>query len=82
MLEQTSSQRWSRVALPLVLLGISSTLAIARTITNALRDANLLRVSVAVVFGVATLALVIGVVRSPDLRRPRVLISGAVVALA
>jgi hypothetical protein len=70
------------VALPLVLLGISSTLAIARTITNALRDANLLRVSVAVVFRVATLALVIGVVRSPDLRRPRVLISGAVVALA
>ncbi len=65
MLEQTSSQRWSRVALPLVLLGISSTLAIARTITNALRDANLLRVSVAVVFGVATLALVSASTRWP-----------------
>ena len=82
MPEQTSSQRWSRVALPLVLLGIYSTLAVARTITNALRDANLLRVSVGVVFGLVTVALAIGVVRSPELRRPRVLFSAAVVALA
>ncbi len=82
MPEQTSSQRWSRVALPLVLLGLYSTLAFARTISNALRDANLLRVSVGVVFGVVTLSLLIAVLRSHELRRPRVLIVAAFVALA
>lgn len=82
MPEQPTSQRISRVALPVVLLGIYSTLAVARTITNALRDANLLRVSVGVVFGLVTIVLVLGVVRSPALRSPRVLISAAVVALA
>lgn len=82
MPEPTSTQRWSRVALPVVLLGIYSTLAVARTITNALRDANLLRVSVGIVFGVVTLSLLIAVFRSPELRRPRVLIGIAFVALA
>lgn len=65
------TQRPARIALATLLLGIYSTLAVARRITNAIRDAGLLRASVATAFALAGLALVIFVVRNPALRRPR-----------
>jgi hypothetical protein len=67
--------RAARIAVALLLVGIYSTLAVARRISNALRDANLLRVSVAVAFAVSLIVLVVFVVRSPALRRPRVVLS-------
>jgi VanZ family protein len=74
--------RLARVALPVVLGLIYATLAGARVVTNALRDANLLRVSVAVCFG-ATAAFVLGAFwRARALRRPRVLVALVVVAAA
>ena len=67
--------RPARIAVALVLVGIYSTLAVARRISNALRDANLLRVSVAVAFALSLVVLVVFVIRSPSLRRPRVVLS-------
>lgn len=62
--------RLARLLLPVLLLGIYSTLSVARTVTLALREANLLRVSVATLFGVAGLVVVVLLIRHPPLRRP------------
>ena len=55
----TSGQRLPRALLVVLLLGIYSTLGVVRVVSNALRDANLLRVSVAVVFGLVLTALAV-----------------------
>lgn len=73
--------RLARLMLPLLLLGIYSTLSVARTVTLALREANLLRVSVATVFGVAALVVVALLVRHPMLRRPWPLLTLLAVAV-
>ncbi|MBL8924460.1 MAG: VanZ family protein [Myxococcaceae bacterium] len=73
-------QRFARVGLPLVLLLIYATLGVVRVVSNALRDANLLRVTVGLVFGLAALGLVVLFARNPALRRPRTF--GAAAALA
>jgi len=75
-----SEQRRARLALGLLLLGLYSTLGVVRTLSNALRDANLLRVSVALVFAAVAGLVVVALVRSPALRRPRVLLSSLAVA--
>jgi hypothetical protein len=67
--------RTARIALAALLLGIYSTLAIARDISNAIRDAGLLRLTIGAAFGVAALAIGILVARSPALRRPRTLLA-------
>ncbi|MBL8955944.1 MAG: VanZ family protein [Myxococcaceae bacterium] len=51
--------RAARIALPLYLLVIYSTLGVIRQVSNALRDANLLRVTVACMFAAAVVALVV-----------------------
>lgn len=80
MPSETPSQRAPRVALALLLVTLYSTLAVARSLTERLRAANLLRVSVALVFAAVVVALVSAVVRTPALRRPRVLGLGFVLA--
>lgn len=71
---------WARVLLAVLLVSIYSTLAVARVVSNALRDANLLRVTVAVVFGLVVTGLGVLLLRSPMLRRPRSLLSALGVA--
>jgi hypothetical protein len=71
--------RLARVALPVVLGLIYATLAGARVVTNALRDANLLRVSVALCFAATAVGVLVAFLRSPALRRPRVLAALGVV---
>jgi hypothetical protein len=75
-----TSPKVARVVLPVVLVGVYGTLAVARTITNALRDANLLRVSVVVCFVLVSTAVLVVVLRSPVLRRPRTLLALSAVA--
>jgi VanZ family protein len=61
----------ARVALPLLLGAIWSTLGVARTVTDHLRDANLLRLSVAALFlgaGAIASGLVLRDPRSRNLR--------------
>ncbi|MDX2014237.1 MAG: VanZ family protein [Myxococcaceae bacterium] len=74
--------RLARVALPLVLVAIYATLAGARVVTNALRDANLLRLSVAGCFVVTAVGVLAAFVRSPVLRRPRALLALGFIAAA
>jgi hypothetical protein len=78
----TKVTRLARVALPLVLVAIYATLAGARVVTNALRDANLLRVSVAACFALTAVGVLVAFVRSPVLRRPRTLVALGLVAAA
>lgn len=60
-----------RVALGALLLGIYGTLSVARTVTNALRDAGWLKRTVAIAFAFVAAAVVGAVWRVPALRRPR-----------
>ncbi|MFZ5440913.1 MAG: VanZ family protein [Myxococcota bacterium] len=65
------SPRAARFALAALLLSIYSTLGVVRGLTNALRDAGLLRLSVGVAFALAGLGVTVLVLRRPELRRPR-----------
>jgi hypothetical protein len=73
-------QRLARVLLPLVLLAIYATLGVVRVVSNALRDANLLRVTVAVLFGLVAVGLAAAFARTPRLRRPSSLLAALAVA--
>jgi hypothetical protein len=73
--------RTARLALGALLLGIYSTLYVARTISNALRDAGLLRAAVATAFAVAGIGVVTFVLRTPELRNARTLFAALGVAL-
>lgn len=66
--------RTARLALTLLLLGIYSTLYVARRITEAIREAGLLRAMVATAFGLAGLGVVTLLVRNPALRKPRTVV--------
>jgi cell shape-determining protein MreD len=68
------NQRTARTLLAVLLLGIYSTLYIARTITNFLRDSGVLRISVAVAFTLAGVAVIMMVLRNAELRKPRTLL--------
>ncbi len=63
----------ARAALAVVLLTFWASLGVARTVTNQLRDANLLRVTVAVLFGVAAAISLTLLLRDHRNRTPRVL---------
>ncbi len=63
----------ARIALAALLLSIWASLGVARTVTNALRDANLLRVTVAVLFGVAAAVSLVWILRDARNRSLRVL---------
>jgi phosphatidylserine synthase len=76
-----NSQRASRLALGALLLTLYSTLGVVRLVTNALRDANLLRVFVGLVFAAAACAVGVFVARSPSLRRPGTLAALGLTAL-
>ena len=64
-----------------LLLGIYSTLSVARQVSNALRDAGLLRVAVATAFVVAGLGVVAFLLRHRSLLGPRTLFATLGVAL-
>jgi VanZ family protein len=66
--------RSARLLLAALLLGIYSTLSVARTVTNAIRDAGLLRASVGTAFALASAAVLALLLRNPALRRPRALV--------
>ncbi len=76
------SPRTARVALALCLLAIYSTLGVVRTITNALRDAGLLRICVAVAFAVAATTALTLIFRNPGNRTRRMVTMLAGVAVA
>lgn len=61
------------MALPLYLLAIYATLGVVRDVTNALREAELLRVTVAALFGAAAICVLAVIALSKPLRSPRVL---------
>jgi hypothetical protein len=63
--------RTARLLLAALLLGIYSTLSMARTVTNAIREAGLLRASVATAFALAAAAVLALLLRNPALRQPR-----------
>lgn len=63
----------ARIALALLLLTIYSTLAVIRRVTNALRDAGQLKNVVGLAFGLAALAVIILLIRTPALRKPKTL---------
>lgn len=63
--------RLARGALAVLLLGIYSTLGAVRRITEPLREANLLRLTVGAVFLVVVGAVVVALVSSGAFRRPR-----------
>ena len=69
----SSSRLGARIALVLTLGGIYGTLGVARQVTNYLRDAGLLRLSVLAAFVLAGVAVVVFLARHPALRRPRAL---------
>lgn len=68
-------RRHARIALGSSLLAIYSTLAVARRIAETLREANLLRVSVAVAFVSAVATLLVVVRRTPSLRSRRAVLT-------
>jgi hypothetical protein len=61
----------ARIVLPLYLLVMYATLGVARTVTNFLRDAGWLRVTVAIAFTLAVAATLALLARGGLLRRPR-----------
>lgn len=73
--------RTARIVLSALLLGIYGTLSVARQVSNALRDAGLLRAAVATAFVVAGLAVIAFLVRHPLLRSPRTLFATLSVSL-
>ena len=66
-----SRQRLCRILLPLYLAAIYASLGSVRGITNWLRDNSLLRLTVAVLFGVAAVAIVAAFARTAALRNLR-----------
>ena len=74
--------RAARIALPAYLLVIYSTLGVIRGVSNALRDANLLRVTVACVFAASAVALVALLWRLGRLRHTRTWVTLALAAAA
>ncbi|MHB8878508.1 MAG: VanZ family protein [Myxococcaceae bacterium] len=72
----------ARVALPIFLAAIYSTLAVARVVSNYLRDANLLRLTVLASFVLAAVAVALVVVRTPALRGWKVGLAFALAACA
>lgn len=72
--------RAARVLLPIYLAGIYGTLSVVRVLTEALREAGLLRLSVAVAFGVAGAAVLFLLWRDRRSRVPRVWIAVALAA--
>jgi len=78
--------RAARIALPLYLLVIYSTLGVIRAVSNALRDAGMLRLTVACVFAAAAVGLAGVLWRAGLLSRPRtwltLLLAGAAYAAA
>jgi len=52
------SPRTARIALAVLLLTIYSTLAVIRRVTNALRDAGMLKLTVGVIFALTAVAVV------------------------
>lgn len=73
--------RFARISLAVLLVGIYGTLSVARRITETIREAGLLRASVATAFGLAALALILFLVRNPALRRPRTMLTTLAVGL-
>ena len=73
--------RTARIALGVLLLCIYSTLYVARTISNALRDAGYLRAAVAVAFVLSAIGVLVFVFRTPALRNPRTIFASVGVAL-
>ena len=73
--------RTARLTLAALLLGIYSTLYVARTITDSIREAGLLRAAVATAFGLAGLAVLTFLIRNPSLRRPRTFLVTCVIGL-
>jgi VanZ family protein len=63
--------RSARIALGALLLGIYSTLYVARRITETIREAGLLRAAVATAFALAGLAVIVFLARNPTFRTPR-----------
>ncbi|GMU63701.1 MAG: hypothetical protein AMXMBFR34_54640 [Myxococcaceae bacterium] len=81
MSDGVQSPRVARVALAVLLLSIYGTLAVARRLTDALRDAGMLKLTVGFGFALAGLAVVVTVWRVPELRRPRTLAALALSAV-
>ena len=73
--------RTARLALATLLLGIYSTLYVARRITETIREAGLLRAAVATAFSLAALAVIVFLARDKVLRGPRTLFATLGVAL-
>ena len=71
--------RTARITLTALLLGIYATLGIARQLTNTIREAGLLRASVATAFGLAAVMVGVLLVRSPALRRPGTLLAALMI---
>lgn len=72
----------ARIALAVLLLSIYSTLAFIRRVTNALRDAGQLKTVVAIAFGLAAVAVIALLIRTPALRKPKtVLLIAAAAAI-
>lgn len=65
-------QRLARIVLPLCLAALYATLGVIRTVSNALRDANQLKNTVAVLFTLAVAALLTLLARQKLLGKPRV----------
>lgn len=72
--DRAVTQKTARIALTLLLLGIYSTLSVARRITEFIRGAGLLRMMVAGAFVLAAVAVVTLILEHPGLRRPRVVL--------
>lgn len=70
----------ARIALAVLLLSIYSTLAFIRRVTNALRDAGQLKTVVAIAFGLAAVAVIALLIRTPALRKPKTVLLIAVAA--
>ncbi|MGV3623657.1 MAG: VanZ family protein [Archangium sp.] len=68
------TQKTARIALTLLLLGIYSTLYVARRITETIREAGMLRIMVASAFVLAAVFVVTLIIKNPALRRPRVVV--------
>ncbi|MFT3712958.1 MAG: VanZ family protein [Archangium sp.] len=64
----------ARIALAVLLVSIYSTLAVIRRVTNALRDAGHLKTVVGIAFGLAALAVIALLIRTPALRKPKTLL--------
>ncbi len=73
--------RRARLALPALLLVIYSTLSVARRVTEAVREANLLRASVSVAFAAAVVTALVLVFKDPGRRTGRV-VAGLAAVLA